>query len=185
MPGCHEQDLDQLREHLRSYVKNFFDLEDTSGIEIFSMIQILANLSENLGVQLGDDIELSGPRWRLMLRLLIEEKRGNAQGITPTALSHSQRVSKNTISALLRGLEDQGLIRRNLDAKDFRVFRIQLTDTGREWIIKSAPRRIEGLNRLLADLLPEEREQLAGLLMKLSHSMMAKSREARNAAADH
>ena len=135
------------------------------------MLQRAAHLSMLLDTQLDDDRELSAPRWRLLLRLLIEEALGNSAGISPTVLSRSQRVSKNTISALLRGLEAQGLIQRTLDAADRRAFRIQLTQDGRDYLHSTAPRRIEGLNRLPSALTPQEREQLTLLLEKLQRSL--------------
>jgi DNA-binding MarR family transcriptional regulator len=106
-----------------------------------------------------------------MMRLLVEEEMGNPEGVTPTVLSHFQRVSKNTVSALLRGLEEQGLIQRDLDPADLRVFRIQLTNAGRELVLKTTPRRIEWINELLGGLEPEERVQLAALLEKLSRTL--------------
>lgn len=162
---------DQVRIHIHDQLKTLFNIEDTSGIELFVMLQRTAHLSMLLDTQLADDRGLSAPRWRLLLRLLIEEELGNSAGITPTVLSRSQRVSKNTISALLRGLEAQGLIQRTLDSTDLRAFRIQLTQAGHDYLFSTAPRRIEGFNRLLSGLDPQEREQLAVLLEKLQHSL--------------
>lgn len=163
---------DQVRTQIHEHLKTLFNIEDSSGIELFVMLQRAAHLSTLLDTQLGDDRELSAPRWRLLLRLLIEEELGNRAGISPTVLSQSQRVSKNTISALLRGLEAQGLIQRTLDATDLRAFRIQLTQAGRDYLHGTAPRRIEGHNRLLSGLDPQEREQLAVLLEKLLRSLI-------------
>lgn len=98
-------------------------------------------------------------------------KRGNVEGLNPTTLSHAHRVSKNTISALVRGLEEQGLVQRNLEPTDFRKFRIQLTDTGRELITKSGPGRVEKYNQLAKHMTLEERNQLINLLIKLHHSL--------------
>ena len=160
------------REHFIALAKEIFKIEDTSGIELFGTLHRTAHISELLETQLSENLDLSGPRWRLMLRLLMEEQLGNHDGITPTVLSHSQRVSKNTISALLRGLEEQGLIQRYLDPSDLRVFRIQLTQAGRDLILETAPRRMEGLNRLLAEFSPEEVRQFIGLLDKLQESLL-------------
>ena len=162
---------DQVRIHIHDHLKTLFNIEDSSGIELFVMLQRAAHLSMLLDTQLGDDRELSAPRWRLLLRLLIEEELGNSTGISPTVISRSQHVSKNTISALLRGLEAQGLIQRTLDAADLRAFRIQLTQAGRDYLHSTAPRRIEGLNRLLSALTPQEREELTVLLEKLQRSL--------------
>ncbi len=165
------KDREALRAHINQYMKQLFNIEDARGLELIIAIQRIAHLSEALESQFSGEMELSGPRMRLMMRLLAEEKMGNLEGITPTELSHFQRVSKNTISALLRGLEEQGLIRRNLDTDDLRVFRIQLTDAGREMVLETAPKRIAGLNRIFAEMDPFELDQLSTLLEKLYRTL--------------
>lgn len=167
-----DPDPEQLRLQIHHYLKTLFDIDDTSGIELFIMLQRVARLSRVLDAQLSDDVELSGQRWRLLLLLLIEETRGNTAGLNPTVLSRSQRVSKNTVSALLRGLEAQGLIQRAIDSSDLRAFRIQLTPAGREYLYTTTPRRLESLNRLLSALDPQEQAQLTRLLEKLQLSLL-------------
>ncbi len=164
---------DQVRIHIHEHLKTLFNLDDSSGIELFVMLQRVAHLSRMLDTQLYDDMELSGPRWRLLLRLLVEEELGNTTGLTPTVLSQAQRVSKNTISALLRGLEAQGFIQRTHDAGDLRTFRIQLTGAGRDYLRSTAPRRMEQLNLLLSGISSDEKAQLTGLLEKLQRSLLA------------
>lgn len=166
-----KQDREQMRARFYQTLITLFNIEDTNGIEIFSAIHRITHLGEMLDSQPPDELDLSGPRWRLMLSLLIQEQYGNTEGLTPTVLSHAQRVSKNTISSLLRGLEEQGLIQRNLDPKDLRIFRIQLTQAGRELILDSAPKRLEKLNQLVSGLTPVERTQIKQLLEKLLNSL--------------
>lgn len=163
---------DQVRTHIREHLKKLFDIEDTSGIEFFVMLQRTAHLVRRLDDQSDEDMDISGPRWRLLMRLLIDEEVGSGTGLTPTVISQSQRVSKNTISALLRGLETQGLIQRTLDSTDLRAFRIQLTPAGRDYLRKTAPERIQNLNRLLSGLDLAEQEQLTRLLEKLQSILM-------------
>ena len=147
-------------------------MDDTMLLDLLIKLQRAAQMCDMLDTTVTDGIELSGPRWRLMSRLYIEEKLGSLEGITPTVLSLSQRVSKNTISALLRGLEEQDLIHRNLDPVDRRVFRIQLTEKGRSLILKSAPGRVEGLKAIFSGLNREEKGQLLSLLEKLHGSLL-------------
>jgi DNA-binding MarR family transcriptional regulator len=168
----HEKDRETIRGHIRALAADSFGVADTSGIELFSLIRAMAHLSEALECSRCEGETLSSTRWRLMMSLVAEEFRGNLDGITPTDLSRYQRVSKNTISSLLRGLEEQGLIRRNLDPDDYRIFRIQLTPTGRELIHATAPDRIRRLNEMAAVLSAEERDQLMALLEKLMHSLV-------------
>jgi len=177
MPHPYNQDRETKRARLFRDAKECFGVEDTSGVELFSTIHRISRLTGMMSANATDAQELSGPRWSLMLRLFIEEKMGSLEGLTPTDLSRFQSVSKNTISSLLRGLEEQGLIRRYLDPKDLRVFRIQLTDSGRTVIHQSAPGRIERLNKVFAALDQEERQQLKALLGKLLQSLLVSACE--------
>jgi DNA-binding MarR family transcriptional regulator len=170
-PKC-KVDQDKFREKMLAFTREISKIADTSGIELFGLLHRTAHISEMLDNQAFGDFAISGPRWRLLMRLLADEHLGNRDGITPTALSHGQRVSKNTISALLRGLEEQGLIQRTLDPNDLRVFRIQLTDAGRELIFTTAPQRMNGLNQLLAGFSPQETRQLIELLERLQTSLL-------------
>ncbi len=170
---AHKRELrSQWREHIREQVCALTGVEDTTGLELVAMIRHLANLYESAEVPAEGDIDLSGPRWLLLLRLMAEEHVGNRDGLTPTGLSHFQNVSKNTISSLLRGLEDQGLIHRAIDPGDKRLFRIQLSERGRSLMAKAAPQRIRYLNCLVSELTAEEKEQLFVLLGKLYHSVV-------------
>lgn len=168
--------VEVMQAHLRSQVRKLTGLADTRGIELFSLIRMLTHLCEAIETKKLGEKGLSGPRWALLLRLFAEEKHGNREGITPTSLSRYQFVSKNTISALLRGLEEQGLIQRALDAEDYRLFRIQLTPAGRELIQSTAPERIQQMNEMLAGLSDEECNQLIALLAKLYRSLLATSK---------
>jgi DNA-binding MarR family transcriptional regulator len=164
-----------MQSHVRRQLRNLSGLADTSGIQLLSLIRLVTNLCDAIESRRSDECGLSGPRWGLLLRLMAEEEHGNQEGITPTSLSRYQSVSKNTISALLRGLEHQGLAQRALDPADYRLFRIQLTPAARELIQSTAPQRIECLNRMVSGLSEEERGQLMPLLGKLYLSLLATS----------
>jgi DNA-binding MarR family transcriptional regulator len=172
-------DPEVIRAHMRVVANECFGIQDTSGIELFSTIRMVGNLIETMDNQQAGEDTLSGPRMRLMIRLLAEEMDGNLEGLTPTSLSHGQRVSKNTISSLLRGLEEQGLIQRNLDPQDYRIFRIQLTPAGRDLLHRVAPQRLQKMNKLASVLEPEERNELMHLLGKLQVSLLERFHESK------
>lgn len=168
----HNPDWDSIRDNIHAHLTTHFGIEDTSGLELFVLLQRTAHMIRLFDTQLNKEMEITGPRWRLLLSLYIDEKMGNTTGLTPTAISRSQRVSKNTISVLLRGLETQGLIQRTLDAADLRTFRIQLTQAGRDALHQSVPDRLHNLNRMLSGFAPEEQAQLTALLAKLQRALM-------------
>lgn len=145
-------------------------IQDTHGVEMLRLIKMAANAYDTILADRMRAEDISEPRWRVLLRLWREEKCGG-EWLSPTQLSHAQRLSKNTISAHLRALEEQGLIERQLDADDLRQFRIRLTDSGRELIRRSTPGHMAFLNQLTADLSPSEIDTLQQLLHKLHHSL--------------
>jgi len=147
-------------------------IADAHGMEVLRLVHMVANTYENVMAARMHDDKLSAPRWRLLLRLMLEEQRG-APCVHPTQLSKSQHVSKNTISAHLRSLEEQGLIERELDPDDRRQFRIRLSGVGRTLIRNATPGHMAFLNQLTAELTPDEREQLKALLAKLHRSLLA------------
>jgi len=163
------------RAFWRSKLKELVGMDDTTGVEILSMIRALTRLCEFVESQHSAQADLSAPRWGLLMLLLAHERMSGPKGVTPTTLSHFQGVSRNTISSLLRGLEEQGYIERTLDPHDYRVFRIRLTDAGREVVQSLAPQRVAFMNQLAADLSLAEREQLIGLLEKLHASIVARA----------
>jgi DNA-binding MarR family transcriptional regulator len=168
------EEHEQRHAEVNRQMQKLFDVKDMSGAEVFLSLSRIVQLGEMYESHQSEGQGISAPRWRLMMYLFMREKVGHAGGVTPTEISHFQQVSKNTISSLLRGLEEQGFIEREIDPDDLRVFRIRLTDAGREHIISTAPKRIMGLNQLLADLTPEEIEQLQALLSKVRRSLEKK-----------
>lgn len=157
---------------IRDLIQSFAGGADLGGMELVRLVGMVANAYASAVDENLRDAGLSWPRLGLLLRLMAEERCGIADGLSPTHLSHHQNVSKNTISALLRGLEEQGLIERTLDSDDRRVFRIRLTDAGRQVIQAHAPGHIRLMNKLASGLTAEEQQQLTTLLAKLHRSLV-------------
>ncbi len=140
------------------------------GLDLLRALKMVAHAYEQVLADLLRAEEISFPRWRVLLWLWMAEQFGHP-GLSPTQLSHTQHVSKNTISAHLRSLEEQGYVHRQVDPEDLRQFRIHLTDRGRALVERLAPRQMERLNHLVDDLSPEETRQLRLLLEKLHRSI--------------
>ncbi len=168
-----QMDLVRHEQSVRAAIRDTVGDVDTGGLELARLVKMVANLYDVMNDEHLRAADLSGPRLRLLMRLWAEEAHGITQGTAPTYLSRSQNVSKNTISALLRGLEDQGLIERTLCTEDRRSFRIHLTDAGRRLVQATAPDYLAFLNHLAAGLTAPERQQLIGLLQKLYRSLAA------------
>ncbi len=145
-------------------------VDHVHGMEVLRLIKMCAGAYDRiLGERMRDE-EISLPQWRILIRLYLAE-RNSQSALTPTDLAHSQCLSKNTISAHLRALEELRLIERQLDPNDLRAFRIRLTTDSRSLIRSSTPLHLEFLNDLIAQLSLEECQTLQGLLAKLVESL--------------
>ncbi len=145
-------------------------VEDVHGLELLRLVKMCAHMYDRLLSEEMRESEISEPQWRVLMRLALAAHAGQ-ESLSPTELAHSQRLSKNTISAHLRALEQAGLIRREIDPDDLRAFRIRLSDSGWDLVRRSTPAHMDLLNRLAAGLTPEEQAQLQRLLQKLYDSM--------------
>jgi DNA-binding MarR family transcriptional regulator len=110
----------------------------------------LAAILEPLGIHPGQD--------RLLSELWIED------GMSQTELIERLSVEPPTVTGTLQRLERDGFVRREPDARNRRVSRVYLTETGRnlEGPVREAWREIEA--ELVSELSPAERETLGELL---------------------
>lgn len=149
-------------------------VEGMEGIEVLRLVHAVGGAYDRLLSDAMRTEPVTAPRWRILLRLWVEEQLGGGD-VNPTHLSRMQQVAKNTISDHLRALEDGGLIERRLDELDRRQFKIRLTDAGRALVIKSTPGHAQRLNQVLADFAPTEIAQLQSLLSKLHRALCAQT----------
>jgi len=152
---------------VRRIVKALAGDADATGVQLRMAVRIIANQYDAAEDEALRQAGLSGPRWALLLRVMGEEVLHGRTDISPTYLSRCLQVSKNTVSALLNGLDEQGLLERVLDPDDRRAIHIHLTPTGREVVMATAPEHVAFLNRVSSRLAPEERAQMINLLVKL------------------
>jgi DNA-binding MarR family transcriptional regulator len=115
-----------------------------------------------------EEARISYPQYRILMGLYFCEWAGKCDGLNPSQISDQQGTSRNTVSALIRGLEDQGLVERYLDQADRRRFNIHLTEAGRRLIINQAGRHAQMINNLFSALSADESELLRNLLRILN-----------------
>jgi DNA-binding MarR family transcriptional regulator len=110
-------------------------------------------------------------RGRLGVLLWLE--RSEAAGLRPADLAERLRVSRATTTALVDGLERDGLVVRRPDPQDRRARRVALTRAGRARAREIAPvhaARLAAVTRALDD---DERTLLLALLDKLRGGLRA------------
>jgi DNA-binding MarR family transcriptional regulator len=79
---------------------------------------------------------------------------GGARSLTQ--LADAERVTPATMSRLVTGLERVGLVRRYPDVNDARAIRIESTSKARRILERGRARRLDLLERLLAEVSDDE-----------------------------
>lgn len=95
---------------------------------------------------------------------------------TPSELAAAEQVRLPTISALVRGLEGDGLVRRAPDPGDGRAVRISATAKGRRILERGRERRLDGLEDLLEPLSRAELRTLAEASVILERAVSGRGR---------
>ena len=89
----------------------------------------------------------------------------------PSELGDDLAVTRANISGLLRGLEQNGMVRRVMDTADRRQIRVHLTDKGIETLRQAWPIYEETIAEQFRVLSEEEQHMLLTLLRKLPVKM--------------
>src|SRR5713226_623383 len=94
------------------------------------------------------------------------------QGLNPSELSGHLAVTRNTVSTLLGGLEQQGYVTREMDPEDKRRFVIRLTPAGWEAVERSSEPLFRHLQILLGSMNCEQRVALVHGLTELQRAII-------------
>jgi DNA-binding MarR family transcriptional regulator len=114
---------------------------------------------------------MSYARYRLLLGLFFSAEVEERDGLHPSEISERQGTSRNTISSLIRELEEEGLVERLLDRKDRRKFIIRLTPAGQDVIQEHSSRHMRMIAQCFSGLSAAEKEQLRNILAKLAGNL--------------
>lgn len=120
---------------------------------------------------------LTFARFRLLMSLLISEQLDGRDELNPSEISDKLGISRNTVSTLIRELEQEGLIERHLDHSDRRRFKIRLTAAGQTLIRENTSQHYHIIGGCFDALSSEEQESLSSILAKLDASIDARRRE--------
>ncbi len=150
---------------------DIFAVRDIRSFYLYRKLQGVNHLLRHMVDKFRSADKLSHARMRLLIRLEINDRLGVDEGLLPSELSRWLCVSRNTVSALLNGLEEQGLITRQPHPTDRRRVQIHITEAGREQVRQYAPPMGAFLDGLFDALTPAERDTLLALLEKLQGAM--------------
>ena len=154
---------------------DIFAIQDMRSFYLYRKLQRVNHLLRHLVDKFRSGDKLSHARMRLLIRLEVNDRLGVDEGLLPSELSRWLGVSRNTVSALLNGLEEQGLITRQAHPTDRRRVQIHITETGQKQVRQYAPPMGAFLDGLFDALSPDERDTLLTLLEKLQATMYTRA----------
>lgn len=158
--------LEQARRQIQRY--GLQDEADPRAVLV--AVRLLAT-----GTQLGQATEahfsrfgLSTGRYRLLADL--EDCDGEK---SPSQLASSLGVTRATVTGLIDGLEQEGLVCRRASAEDGRAIVVVLTARGAQKLREMAPTHFSRLQAMVNVLSPDERTVFLDLLGRISQGIEA------------
>lgn len=140
---------------------------DPQAAQLLDDFRLVAHQIHQLSQNSLEASGLSYAQYRVLMNLRFCEWEGKCDGLNPSEISATQGTSRNTISSLIRSLEEGGYVERHLDNEDRRRFNIQLSKTGREMALENEHKHFQLITDLFSALTPQEIETLSAILQKL------------------
>lgn len=161
---------EEQREKWMGFVQNIHPDLDPHAIRLMDEMRLVAHAVHQLNETSLAASGLSPAQFRVLMMLLFCEHTGASDGLNPSEISKYQGTSRNTISALIRSLEESGLVERLLDEQDRRKFNIFLTNAGKELVTNHGTFHMRAAGEIFSILSSEEMETLSALLQKLNRN---------------
>jgi DNA-binding MarR family transcriptional regulator len=161
-------DNQQRREKWMAFVRTLNPDIDPRAVRLMENMFSVSRLIHHRGESGLNEVGMSLAQYRILMHLFFAENMGERSELNPSEISERQGVSRNTISSLIRSLEDDGLITRSLDQQDRRKFNISLTDNGRSLVSQYARGHLSRVSQCFGGLTETEQETLSQLLTKIS-----------------
>lgn len=161
------------RQKWMAFVQNLSPNIDPHAVRLMDELRMVSHTMYQIGESSLAVTGLSYAQYRILLGLYFAEKMENRGELNPSEISNRQGTSRNTISALIRSLEEEGLVERHLDREDRRKFNICLTAAGRQKVSENASRHMDVVAGCFEALTTAEQETMSQLLAKLSQHINA------------
>lgn len=169
----------QRRQQWLSFINELSPETEPETIQLIGLMHRTAHAMKQLGETSLAEAGLSYSQYRVLMNLLFSEQFEGQPALNPSDLSERQGLSRNTMSALIRNLEKEGLIERQLDEQDRRRFLIRLTDPGRDKVTNHATQHLTTIHSCFNGLSQDERATMTQLLERIgSHPALSLNKTA-------
>ena len=154
-------------------MQNFHPEIDPKALRLMEELGLVTRSLFHMREQSIDEAGLSFAQYQVLMHLFFAEQMSEQGELNPSEISDRQGVSRNTMSAFIRNLEDDGLVERRLDSHDRRRFNISLTEDGRKLVTQYMHDHLDMVGRCFSALAPDEQDTLFNLLQKLGSHVMS------------
>lgn len=155
------------REKWMAFMQNFHPEIDPKAIRLMDELGFVSRSLFHMREQSIDEAGLSFAQYQVLMHLFFAEQMSEQGELNPSEISERQGVSRNTMSAFIRNLEEDGLVERRLDPDDRRRFNISLTGNGRNLVTQYMHDHLDMVGRCFSALASDEQDTLFNLLQKL------------------
>ena len=142
------------------------DLESDAGLASALRVSVL-RLARRLRQMRDESLDLTSNQLSAMSVLL------NSGDLPMGELAGQEKVQPPSMTRIVNGLEERGLVTRRPDPDDRRSARVSLTEPGRQILLANRRRRDQWLARRIAELEPAERDVLrhaVRILEQMNHA---------------
>lgn len=167
LPHSLDEPADDVDRIVAAWASERPDL-DVSPLQVLSRISRLARRLDQARSAAFAGHGLEGWEFDVLSAL---RRAGQPYRLTPGALVAQTLVTSGTMTNRVTRLSARGLVTRNPDPGDGRGVLVALTTTGRDLVDAAMADLLAYEQTILADLRPDEREVLAGLLRRLAPSL--------------
>jgi DNA-binding MarR family transcriptional regulator len=155
------------RQKWLQFMEAFYPEINPQSLRLMDELGFVARALYHAGEESLEDAGLSLAQHRVLMHLFFAEQIDGCAELNPSEISERQRVSRNTMSSLIRNLEDDGLVERRLDPQDRRRFNISVTERGRALIDEHMHSHLEMIDRCFGAFDAAEQASFLALLHKL------------------
>ncbi len=110
-------------------------------------------------------------RGEYFMLVSIHDVQHHGEGISVSALSRKNQITKPAITQMVNTLEAKGLVVRSPDAKDRRIVRVSVTESGRELLRRAHCAFHEIMVKIIGELGEEDTKQLIRIFTKMNDLM--------------
>ncbi len=140
---------------------------DPTNVRLFGLFMKTRHQLAHAAEEELSEVGLTWAKLRLLMHLAKQEYLGADAGVQPSELSEMQEISRNTVSALINGLEAEGLVTRELHGSDRRKLVIRLTPQGRAILKDQMINHLRFVGHCFDVFDSQERDTLCELLSRL------------------